>query len=482
MEKPGTAGIAATPGQLTPAAIEWAARRKISRRTLEALNVRSGTVYQKPALFFAYPPGWKARFLAEKNFVAGNKFKAQFFNLDNVLSRKLDDVYIVEGELDAAALVEAGIPIEKVLSVPVGARITSGRSSVGYQYVLDGLEKGLHAAKRFIWCGDSDDAGKSLQRDLSRIVGVGRFWVVNWPEGTKDANDYLMTDGPEALRDLVLSGLTPLPITGLYRLSELPTPPMLRVWGTGFPWDDKIRLADRMLSVVTGHPGHGKTMLFGQIWYQIIKQNDLVACVASFETRAKPHIRRQLRSLYTGKLEIHMSTEEDNEADQWIDDHYLFIVHETDSPTLEWLLETAEAAVVRHGAKIIQIDPWNRLESARSHGENETEYVLRCLKSLYTFANDMNCHVQIVAHPAKMDSVRRAGVLPPLMEDIAGSKHWDNIPDQGFVVHRPKVFDDNGGRVTEAQLYHRKCRFDDLGYSCRVELNYDLATGSYVAL
>jgi len=53
----------------------------------------------------------------------------------------------------------------------------------------------------------------------------------------------------------------------------------------------------------------------------------------------------------------------------------------------------------------------------------------------------------------------------PVLEDIAGSKHWDNVVDQGFVVHRPKFFDaETGIRQTEAHLFHCKARFPELGY------------------
>jgi hypothetical protein len=39
---------------------------------------------------------------------------------------------------------------------------------------------------------------------------------------------------------------------------------------------------------------------------------------------------------------------------------------------------------------------------------------------------DLNCHVQIIAHPAKMEGHRKGQA--PLLEDIAGAKHWDNMP------------------------------------------------------
>jgi putative SOS response-associated peptidase YedK len=47
------------------------------------------------------------------------------------------------------------------------------------------------------------------------------------------------------------------------------------------------------------------------------------------------------------------------------------------------------------------------------------------------------------------------------LEDIAGAKHWDNLPDQGFTVYRPKMYE-RGAIKTEVNLYSRKARFDEL--------------------
>ena len=137
-----------------------------------------------------------------------------------------------------------------------------------------------------------------------------------------------------------------------------------------------------------------------------------------------------------------------------------------------------ETAVIRHGAKILQIDPWNRLESTRPSRESETDYIGRCLSELYVFAQDFNVHVQVLAHPAKMEGSRRN--TPPYLEDIAGSKNWDNRCDQGFTIHRPKIFD-GGERKTEAVLYHRKARFEELGYPCKLSLDFDLTRDRYVS-
>lgn len=498
MDGAQTAGTAATQtaprAKLSAEAIRYAEeKRGISRGTLERLGAVSGTVFfprleparESAAIFFPYVVGgqnvnWKASAFPEKSYTSKAGGVLAFLNLDRIV--KSDTVYITEGEWDAAALIEAGIPIEQVTSVPNGARERQADGSeepAGYDYVTEGLAAGLSRAKRFVFCGDNDPAGHTLRHDLARIIGPARFWFIDWPEGCKDANDYLRSDGPEAVRDLVVNGALPWPVKGLYRLRDMPEPPPLTIWEPGFPeWESKVRLAPRTLSVVTGHPGHGKTHLWVQIWYQIMRRYGLVAAMASFETRAKPHQRRILRTLISGNLEFNMTDAARRDADAWINEHYWWLEHPEQKPTLSWLLDTAEVAVVRHGARIVQVDPWNRLESMRPPGESETDYIGRCLTELYVFAQDMNCHVQIIAHPAKMDPSRRNKA--PDLEDIAGSKHWDNRVDQGFVVHRPVMFKE-GERQTGAQLYHKKTRFEELGYPCLLALELDLKTGRYVS-
>lgn len=487
----GIAGTVDTPAARAPsaAAMAFMLGRKITQPTLDKLGAAFGTAFfpdlggKREALFFKYPGGWKARAVGEKSFVSSKGFQISFWNIEQVLAANPERIYITEGEADSLALVEAGVPVEQVLSVPNGAKerpAEEPKERRGYRYVEEALSQGLNRVKQIIWCGDSDPAGYSLRSDMVQLFGAARFRFVEWPEGCKDANDLLIHDGREALHSLVTEGSLEWPVEGLYRLSELPEPPAFTLWRPGFSeWESKVMLAPRTLSVVTGHPGHGKTQLWTQIWFQVVRAYCVPICVASFETRPKPHMRRQLRTLFIGKLERDMSDEEKARADAWINERYLFVVHPEQRPALRWFLDMAEIAVVRHGARIVQVDPWNRLEASRSKDETGTEYVGRCLREIYNFAHDMNCHVQIVAHPAKMGS-KRIGE-PPHLEDISDSKNWDNMVDQGFVVHRPEVFDGTQ-RKTEANLYCRKSRFEELGYPCKLKMNFDLATGRYKSI
>ena len=85
----------------------------------------------------------------------------------------------------------------------------------------------------------------------------------------------------------------------------------------------------------------------------------------------------------------------------------------------------------------------------------------------------MRCHVSDLAPPVDRLEADAAACTVPELEDIAGSKHWDNMVDQGFVVHRPRMFDDEGNRVCYAELHHKKARFEELGFPTKFGLEFD---------
>lgn len=466
-------------GASSPTMTQWASARKISAETLARFGVKPGAAFfpdlarKAEAVFFPYhtasgeSAGWKARAVADKAFVASKGFEPRLWNLHRAVKSPV--VYLTEGEADALALVEAGCADHEVAALPNASGAGALEDALG----------DLAGADRFILCMDADDAGKSLRSQVVKILGAGRCEYVDWPEGIKDANEYLIRSSAPKL-EAFLRTAKPWPVVGLYRLSDLPEPPPLRPWSCGFDsWIGKLHFAPQTLSVVTGHPGMGKTVLSMQVWAQIVKAYDVAVAVASFETRAKPHHRRNLRSFHLGKPEIAMTAEEMDRADAWIEERFSWLQHPHEKPSLEWILDTAEVAVTRHGCRVLVIDPWNKIESSRDRDETETDYIGRCLDALLDFARDMDVHVQVIAHPAKSEGNRRG--MPPTLEDIAGSKNWDNRPDQGVVIHRSSFENEDGSRNYDSTVYVRKARYEELGYPCALPMTYDPYTARFRA-
>jgi len=262
-------------------------------------------------------------------------------------------------------------------------------------------------------------------------------------------------------------------VAGLVRMSDLPEQEPLKPWYSGFQgWRKKMQFAPGTLSVVTGHPGHGKTSLMANVWFNTAQQHDLNVLVATFETHPLPHYRKLLRQFHAGCAQSDMTDQQMREADDFLENHYRFLVHPEERPTLGWLLEWA----LKGGNEpdVFIIDPWNRLETQREKDETETEYIAACLSALRLFAVQQNCHVQMIAHPAKRDSRMRD--QPPTLEDISGSKNWDNMPDQGLCVHREAFWDEDKRRRFDAKVYHLKARFEELGYSAMLDMRLNPRT------
>lgn len=474
-----SAGTAGTVGgrAVSPAARAFLANRGWSERILDVLPVRFGTDRGRECVFFGQyvngeAKGYKARPLDAKEFWQKPGTPQRLWNLDALEG---DAVWLTEGEPDACSLVEAGISHKNVVSIFGGAK---GEEDTNLKQAQEALEQ-LQGMKRITLVHDADAPGLALRKCLAKVLGAARVRYIDWPEGTKDANDYLRSDGPEALRSLVTDGSRPWPVEGLFRLSDLPEPPPLELWDAGFPeWEGGVKLAPTKLSVVTGHGGHGKTRMMAQIWQQVADAHGVRIAVCTMETLAKPGYRRYLREAKLGKDQFACNESELRWADQWIEDHYRFIQHPERKPSLQWLLDVAEVAVVREGCRAIVVDPWNKLERARSDRQSETDYISEVLDELMVFATDLDCHVQIIAHPAKAGFEARK--RPPVLEDIHGSKAWDTKPDQGFCVWRKELFDGRE-RKTDCDFIVLKSRFEELGYSRAFHMKLDLHGGRYVS-
>jgi twinkle protein len=125
-------------------------------------------------------------------------------------------------------------------------------------------------------------------------------------------------------------------------------------------------------------------------------------------------------------------------ANRFVADHYVFLIpDEEELADLDWVLEVVATAVKRHECKVVVIDPWNEIDHSRPDGMSLTEYTGYAIKQFKRAAKALDCHVMLVAHPAKMD-----GGKAPSMYSISDSAHWANKPDAGISIYKPHLDSD----------------------------------------
>jgi twinkle protein len=485
---------------------EWFAARGIERKVVEEAGVYLGRAYfqklggERPAICFPYRRrgelvAMKYRALEAKQFTQEKDVEKIFYGLDNLDGH--DWCVIVEGELDALAHRAAGIM--PVLSVPDGAPATihdgpiDRDTDVKFDYIWNCRDE-LERMKKIIIAVDDDEPGRALEEELSRRLGRERCWRVRWPllagdNQVKDGNQCLIDSGPELLRQCIEEA-EPWPIKNLYRVADYREEVVAFYRGkrakglsTGFPSLDRlIRLpGSGMLTVVTGIPGHGKSEFLDQIGVNMAEAHGWRTAFCSFETTPERHLaklaEKRLRMPFYEGVPQRMGEGDLNRALDWLDGHFHFIRADgTEPATIDWILETARAAVVRHGIKLLIIDPYNRLEHQRPERMTETEYVAGMLSKVQRFAMSHGVDVFFVAHPFKLPKENGKEPVPQL-SDISGSVHWYNIADFGMVIWR-----DRTARADTTTVKMAKVKWKDLGGEGITELAYDRSTGVYSEL
>jgi twinkle protein len=390
----------------------------------------------------------------EKLFTQDKGGRQILWNLDCLRDETLaaEPLIITEGELDAMSALQAGFP--RTVSVPGGAPAERSEGGRRYTY-LDEAEPLLRDCKEIILATDGDGPGANLMHDLQLRLGRHRCKWVAYPQNCKDLNDALVAYGVKGVQATIRRAQW-LKVEGVYRLSELPpvTPP--RAFSTGIVgMDEHYRLRPGDFCVVTGMAGHGKSSFVNEVCCRMAMVHKWNTVFASFEQSPQVDHRRALRSFHARKREIDMTEEEQQRADAWIDERFSFLVpDEDDDVSLQWVLEKAAAAIIRHEAQIVAIDPWNEMDHTRGPDMTLTEYVGFAIKQFRKLAKKYRVHLIVVAHPAKMQRSKDGKYPAPNLYDISDSAHWSNKADIGIVVHRASLKDPDTSISVVKSRYH----------------------------
>lgn len=362
---------------------------------------------------------------AEKNFKMVSGAELIFYGIDNLKEKKR--CYIVEGEMDALSLHEAGL--YSVCSVPNGA--SKGTQKLDY---LDNCYQYFEDKDEIILCTDNDQPGLQLRNELARRLGTYRCKYVEFGE-YKDANEVLIQKGPETLRQLINEAKN-FPLEGVLNISN--------IWENVLNYnengiknysinlgdsDNYFNLAFGEWTVVTGIPNSGKSDFIDQVLVNLTTKYNFRTAMFSPESYPyEGHIKRIADKL-NGKA---CNSDDLNNTKDFIEEHFYWVKIDLENLTLKGILDAFRQLVFQKGVNVLVIDPWNMLDHS---AQRDFTYIGKLLSEITQFCQQTNTHLFLVAHPRKIESDN--GVFKkPNLYDISGSADFYNKAYNGLVCFR----------------------------------------------
>lgn len=365
------------------------------------------------------------------------------FGMDKVSFNR--PLIITEGEIDALALYEAGVP--NAVSVPCGCNQFSWVDSC-----WDYLEK----FQQIILFGDMDEPGMQMMNTLLGRLGEDRCMLPpDYPmleelgRVCKDANEILKFHGPEVLKELV-SQCEPAPVNGILDLADVPfvDPSTLpRIYTTIPALDHAIGgLSEGGLTIFTGKRGDGKSTLIGQIALNAIDQGYKV-CTFSGELSSYKFLEwtflQATESKFigttmdprSGKLYPSITPFVQRRIKDWFKGNYYLFDNNFIPEKMtrqQAVLNVFKICARRYGCKLFVVD--NLLVALNATAQEENRVQADFAAALKSFAVKNKVHVILVAHP------RKTKVGEALQnDDVAGSSALTNLADNVISIEKPNI-------------------------------------------
>ena len=461
--------------------LSWFEDRGISKETLEHFKVSQGVSWmpnvnkEVNTIQFNYLQEGELINIkyrdGNKNFKLFKNAEKIFYNVDSIVDA--GTIVVVEGEIDALSVHEAGIP--NVVSVPAGA----GNGKLNLDYLDNCYE--VFEGRNVVLALDSDEAGENLKNEFIRRLGADACSTVDFA-GEKDANEFLVCYGTDALHE-VISNPTPCPLENVVTVKDVESEiqefveqgfkPGYQIGVDSF--DSIFSTYTGQFITVTGVPSSGKSDFVDQMVYGYnINYGWKTAYVSPENKPNYLHIHKLIR-----KFGNWMPKKEDILGDRWkkiinhINDHMFFV--EMDRYDLDAVLEKGAELVKRRGIKCLVIDPFNKVNMKGKGSLSIPDYTQEYLTKIDNFSRKYDVLTIIVAHPTKQYKNKMTGKIDePTMYDIKGGGEWYDSSYHGLLVHR-----DYESKTVKIKVL--KVKFQNLGENgAETILKWDQVSGRYL--
>ena len=421
-------------------------QRKISRETLDALDVRQDSEGNAVFNYYdtndvltmvKYKPSHKVQHGQAKCWCQQNSDTAPLlFNMNRINVNS--PLLICEGEPDCLSAVEAGF--KNAVSVPLG--------SSNLHWIDENLEW-LDQFESIIICADNDDAGVKMQKECVPRLGSWRTKVVDIPaipigntgRVTKDLNEILYVCGKDKVLELILDAKDS-PVPSVADLSDVEPTEYEDVDGvtTGLKTidDELMRLFFGTLTIVSGQPGSGKSSLLTQLACNSL-DNDIGTWLFSGELPNGVE-KSWFNYIFAGPRNItdaisrrgnpykKISTTTLAEINKTYKGRWHIYRDDYDN-TLDKLIASMTDTVRKYGARCLILDNFMCIDTETS--EEELRSQTDTIKKLIEFAKKYQVAVILVCHPRKMDAGTNVGIY-----DIAGTSNIVNLAHRTIGLRR----------------------------------------------
>lgn len=421
-------------------------QRKISRETLDALDVRQDSEGNAVFNYYdtndvltmvKYKPSHKVQHGQAKCWCQQNSDTAPLlFNMNRINVNS--PLLICEGEPDCLSAIEAGF--KNAVSVPLG--------SSNLHWIDENLEW-LDQFESIIICADNDDAGVKMQKECVPRLGSWRTKVVDIPaipigntgRVTKDLNEILYVCGKDKVLELILDAKDS-PVPSVADLSDVEPTEYEDVDGvtTGLKAidDELMRLFFGTLTIVSGQPGSGKSSLLTQLACNSL-DNDIGTWLFSGELPNGVE-KSWFNYIFAGPRNItdaisrrgnpykKISTTSLAEINKTYKGRWHIYRDDYDN-VLDKLIASMTDTVRKYGARCLTLDNFMCIDTETS--EEELRSQTDTIKKLIEFAKKYQVAVILVCHPRKMDAGTNVGIY-----DIAGTSNIVNLAHRTIGLRR----------------------------------------------
>lgn len=387
---------------------------------------------------------YKKRGVDGKFFAQAKDAKPIIYNYDGVKGK--EKIVICEGEIDSLSWEVAGVNWHT--SVNMGAPNVGDKSIDKKLECLTTCYDVFDEALVIYIATDNDDNGRNLQQELIRRFGAEKCRIVDL-RPFKDANEVLVAEGTESLRNRLKDAETPK-VEGVFEVDDV-IESMLDGFENGqergsttyIPQvDNAWTWRSGEVNIWTGYQNEGKSLFLNQLATIKAYHDGWKFGVFSPENMPMKDFFNDLVEMYIGKSSDpyyknnQMTKDEYLEAINFVKRHF-FLIYPKKNFNLDSIFERAKFLVKTKGIRSLIIDPYNTVQHKMGRGEREDLYISRFMSELKRFAVDNKISVNLVAHQVTPQKDESGRYYKPDVNRIKGGGTFSDKADNVMFVWRP---------------------------------------------